>query len=232
MSRPIAKRSTLLLAAAAALIVAAFAAVPAAQASTLYACVTKRGAAHLYTKKPKKCKSKKEKLVSWNTVGPAGVNGGSGASGVNGSPGANGAVAGYSVAGSGAVDILGGKIEEPVTVLTKKLPAGSYIVFAKTTVSTADTANGAKWLAQCSLSDQPTSGAATFDSSNAFGEVMTNFLFHSGAETVPLGMAISTTSASTLTLGCTNVWNTESTGKFTMAATNSLITAIQTSSNS
>ena len=75
MSRLIARRSTLLLAAAAALMVAAFASVPAAQASTLYACVSKSGGAHVYTKKPKKCKSKKEKLVSWNTVGPKGPNG-------------------------------------------------------------------------------------------------------------------------------------------------------------
>ena len=90
MSRPIAKRGTLALAAAAALIVAAFASVPAAQASTLYACVTKSGGAHLYTKKPKKCKSKKEKLVSWNTVGPAGSNGAGGAQGKEGKEGTAG----------------------------------------------------------------------------------------------------------------------------------------------
>jgi hypothetical protein len=91
MSRPIAKRSALLLAAAAALIVAAFAAVPAAQASTLYACVTSSGGSHIYTKKPKKCKSKKEKLVSWNTAGPAGKNGTNGTNGANGGNGGNGA---------------------------------------------------------------------------------------------------------------------------------------------
>jgi hypothetical protein len=90
MSRPIARRSTFLLAAAAALLVAAFATVPAAQASTLYACVSKTGSPHLYTKKPKKCKSKKEKLVSWNTAGPAGSNGTGGANGANGTNGAAG----------------------------------------------------------------------------------------------------------------------------------------------
>jgi hypothetical protein len=90
MSRPIARRRTFLLAATAALIVAAFAAVPAAQASTLYACVSKSGTAHVFTKKPKKCKSKKEKLVSWNTSGVAGKNGTNGSNGTNGTGGAAG----------------------------------------------------------------------------------------------------------------------------------------------
>jgi hypothetical protein len=91
MSKPGVRRGTFALAAVASLLVAAFAAVPAAQASTLYACVTKSGTAHVFTKKPKKCKSKKEKLVSWNTTGPAGKNGANGTNGTSGTNGKEGA---------------------------------------------------------------------------------------------------------------------------------------------
>ncbi len=90
MPRPIARRGVFALAVSASLIVAAFAAVPAAEASTLYACVTKTGTAHVFTKKPKKCKSKTEKLVSWNTVGPKGAGGTNGTNGTNGKDGAKG----------------------------------------------------------------------------------------------------------------------------------------------
>jgi hypothetical protein len=90
MLKTSARSGTLVLVAVAALLVSAFAAVPAAQASTIYACVSKSGTAHVFTKKPKKCKSKKEKLVSWNTAGPAGQNGANGSNGTNGTNGKEG----------------------------------------------------------------------------------------------------------------------------------------------
>ncbi len=204
-----------------------------AQASTLYACVKKNGSAHIYSKKPK-CK-KGEKKISWNTTGPAGNNGAKGSNGANGATGAagkDGAVAGYSASRETAVNILTGTIEKPITVLTKKVPAGSFIVFAKTTIAASDSGNGAKWVGQCQLSDVPVSGTPTFDTSNATGEVVANFLFHTGDATVPLGMAITTTTESTLTLACTHVWEVETKGAFAMTAINSFLSAIQTSSNS
>lgn len=216
-----------------ALLLAAFAAAPQADAATIYACVKKHsGAARIVTKKAK-CKKGESKL-SWNTEGPAGkdgANGANGAAGKEGPAGANGAVAGYSASKSSAVNIIGGTLEAPIVVLTKTIPAGSYIVFAKSTVSTVDSTTGAKWTAQCQLADKPLSGTSTFDSSNASGEVVADFIFDTGYATVPLGMAISTTTESTLTLACTEVWNTSVTGKFEMTATNSLITAVQTSHN-
>jgi hypothetical protein len=229
-------RAMAVLAATGALLLAVFAAAPQAEASTLYACVkSKSGTARVFTKKPK-CK-KGESKISWNTAGPAGKNGSNGTNGTNGATGAtgangaNGAVAGYSASKSAAVNIIGGTLEAPVVILTKTIPAGSYIVFAKSVIATGDTSNGAKWTAQCDLTDKPASGTSTVDTSTASGEVVTNFLFHTGFAALPLGMAITTTTESTLTLACTEVWNTSATGKFEMSATNSLITALQTSHN-
>ncbi len=222
-------RALAVLAATGALLLAAFAAAPQAEASTLYACVKKGGTVKVFTKAPK-CK-KHETKISWNSVGPAGKNGTNGTNGTSGTNGTNGAVAGYSASKSSAVNIIGGTIEAPVTILTKTIPAGSYIVFAKSIIAAGDSANGAKWTAQCDLTDKPVSGASTVDTSTASGEVVTNFLFHTGFATLPLGIAVTTTTESTLTLGCTEVWNTSSTGKFEMSATNSVITALQTSHN-
>jgi hypothetical protein len=65
--------------------VAALTNAPVSQASTIYACVKKHGAAHLFTK-PSKCKKGEHKL-SWNTVPTAGKNGVNGANGTPGAPG-------------------------------------------------------------------------------------------------------------------------------------------------
>lgn len=82
------RRVLMALVAGGALMVASFAAASPASASTLYACVTKKGTARVYTKAPK-CK-KGEKKISWNTSGAAGKNGSNGSNGVNGSSGSNG----------------------------------------------------------------------------------------------------------------------------------------------
>jgi hypothetical protein len=134
MSTPIARRGIFLLASTAALIVAVFAAVPAAQASTLYACVKKSGSAHIYTKKPK-CKKGESKL-SWGTVGPAGsngTNGANGANGTNGNNGANGATPGLFDFNDGptAFEAIGG--EQTVATLPN-VPAGNYLFNAKVAV--------------------------------------------------------------------------------------------------
>jgi hypothetical protein len=230
MSKNPARRGVLAAAITTALLIGLLAA-SQAQASTLYACVKKNGTAHLYSKKPK-CK-KGEKKINWNNTGPAGkngANGSNGGAGAGGAAGKDGAVAGYFAVNSSVVSILTGTIEKPITVASKKLPPGSYIANAKTTISTTDKENGAKWVAQCQLSDVPVSGTSTFDASNATGEVVQNFLFHTGAASVPLGMAFTTTTESTLTLACTHVWESETKGSFTMAATNSFLSAIQLSS--
>jgi hypothetical protein len=219
MSISINRRGTAVLVAACALLVGSLSVAAAADASTLYACVKKNGTARVFTKKPK-CK-KGESKITWGSAGPAGKNGANGANGgagkdgangkngENGANGADGAVAGYSASRESAVNILSGTIGSPITVVTKKLPAGSYIVSAKTVIAASDTANGATWVAQCQLFDGTTS-----DLANASGAIVTNFLFHTGSATVPLGFALSTTTETTVTLACTHVWDTSGTGNF------------------
>jgi hypothetical protein len=79
------RRALVVLAACAALLTAVLAAAPQAQASTLFACVKKSGATHIFSKKPK-CK-KSETLLSWNSKGAAGKNG---VNGINGAAGKDG----------------------------------------------------------------------------------------------------------------------------------------------
>lgn len=86
MFSPLVRRSVLVLVGC--LQVAALTNAPASQASTLYACVKKHGAAHLFAKPPK-CK-KGEHRLAWNTAGRAGKNGTNGINGTNGADGAPG----------------------------------------------------------------------------------------------------------------------------------------------
>lgn len=88
MSTSVSRRSVALLASAAVSLSAALAIAPAAGATSYYACVTKGGTTHIFTKKPK-CKKGESKLA-WNNVGPAGKNGTNGANGSNGTNGSNG----------------------------------------------------------------------------------------------------------------------------------------------
>ncbi len=83
-------RGLVVLAAIAALLVAAFAAVPQADAATIYTCVKKKSGTLRLVSKSTKCKKGESKL-SWNTTGPAGKNGLNGLNGLNGANGATGA---------------------------------------------------------------------------------------------------------------------------------------------
>jgi hypothetical protein len=211
------------LAAATALIVAALAAVPAAQASTLYACVTKSGAAHLYTKKPKKCASKKEKLVSWNTVGPAGkngTNGTNGANGTNGTNGSNGAVAGYFVSGYEKSTLI---TESEGTVLEKTLPAGHYLITAKAVIAAEGTKFGLIG-AKCSIIN----GATQIDASYLD---MQTAEFESGDyfAALPLTMlgTVTLTAPTKITLECQNYFDK---ANASVLARESDLMAVQTSS--
>ncbi len=90
MSRRITRRTITLLAAAGALLTVAFAAVPQADAATLYACVKKEGGSMRLVGEKTKCRRRSERKLSWNTNGPAGKNGATGKNGANGTNGTNG----------------------------------------------------------------------------------------------------------------------------------------------
>jgi hypothetical protein len=83
-------RGLVVLVALTAMLIAAFAAVPQADAATIYTCVKKKSGTLRLVSKSTKCKKGESKL-SWNTTGPAGKNGLNGLTGLNGANGAAGA---------------------------------------------------------------------------------------------------------------------------------------------
>jgi hypothetical protein len=236
-------RAMAVLAATGALLLAAFAAAPQAEASTLYACVKKGGTVKVYTKAPK-CK-KHETKISWNSVGPAGKNGTNGANGTNGTNGANGAVAGYSAVQSKGVAFTKLESNQANTlILSKSLPAGSYIVNGGVTLTASQAGKngeGGSALAtyvdmSCTMADTPISGSAVSDT--AFWSGFTNIpviVIAIGNTSLSFDMAVTTTTASTATITCTNILNNGSNTSpsvFTEEASGGVITAVQTSSNS
>lgn len=231
MPRPLTQRLTYLIAAAASLLVAAFAVAPSADASTLYACVKKNGSAHVYTKKPK-CK-KGEKRLSWNTEGPAGKNGANGTNGTAGTNGINGAVAGFSATATG-VNYRGASEGSPATIVSKALPAGNFIVQAKTELIVSDTKTGGEIITGCNLIDTPSGGGTTVkDTATWFTLINVPFIFVDLADTtIPFGLAVNSPShASTVSLVCYPTSVEASGGTVTAEADNAVITAVQTSSN-
>jgi hypothetical protein len=95
MSTLVIRRGTAVLGTAGALLLAVLAIAPQANAATIYACVkNKAGTARVFTKKPK-CK-RGETRLSWNTTGPAGLNG---TNGVGGGAGKDGPAGGEGAAG-------------------------------------------------------------------------------------------------------------------------------------
>src|ERR1700741_4565074 len=88
MSPSITRRGVALLPAATFTLFAALATTSQAGAARYYACVKRNGSAHVYTKKPR-CR-RGDRLLSWNSSGPAGRNGRDGTNGENGTNGRNG----------------------------------------------------------------------------------------------------------------------------------------------
>jgi hypothetical protein len=189
-------------------------------------CVSKSGGT-LY--QAKKCQ-KKDKKLSWNAKGPQGpagpagkngTDGKNGTNGTNGTNGANGAVAGLSATG-GLVEFTG----TSKTVLTLKLPAGSFIVQGKTQVGGSATSAG-YMNDGCTLSDGSASNHAQFSAPLTAAQIFTIRL----AETsLPMEIAVTSSSPSTVTLVCEDVAS-EGTA-YSTSASDSVITAIETTSNS
>lgn len=166
-------------------------------------------------------------------TGATGTTGATGETGSSGATGAAGAVGGYSASSSASVNFTTGKPELPTTILTKEgVPAGSSIVYAKLVVTATDTEAGATWLAECTLVDKPSSGAPSEDTAGETGTVVADRIFDDSQATMSLGLAVTTTAPSKLTLACANVSNSSTTGSFALRASHSVITAVQTTQNS
>jgi len=180
----------------------------------------------------KKCE-KKDKKLTWNAKGPQGpagpagaagkngTDGKNGTNGTNGTNGADGAVAGLSAKG-GLVEFTG----TSKTVASLNLPAGSFIVQAKTQVGGSATSAGYMNDA-CTLADGSASNHAQFSAPFTPAQIFTIRL----AETsLPMEIAVTSNSPSVVTLTCEDVSH-EGTA-FSTSASDSVITAIQTTSNS
>jgi hypothetical protein len=219
------------------IVLAALGVASSAGASTLYACVNKRtGAARLFSYKPR-CKRGQERL-SWNTVGPAGKNGANGKNGATGkagptgktgnpgSSGTNGAVAGYSASQPASVEFTGKKEAARVTVLTKTVNAGNYLVFAKTVVS-ASASSPTRAAGVCELLE----GTSTIDTSGWDTE-LAPVISGSDISEEPLSLeaAVSLKATTALSLVCSDLSPDEDGLK--IGAAFSQLLAVQTNQNS
>ncbi len=179
-------------------------------------------------------------------TGIKGEDGAKGENGVKGENGTNGAVAGYSVSqpptGPGeGLSFTAGTAGSPTTVLTKALPAGSYVASAKVEVTLVATDPGGEGDVNCALVDIPASGSPVLDVAGFFAPTAAAvpiFNVYAAATTLPMGVAVSTTGPSTLAINCwVNVGNggenaKNEPGVFSAEAGEAHIQAVQTNSNS
>jgi hypothetical protein len=199
---------------------------------TITACVKKKGGALFQAKK---C-GKGNKKLTWNTVGPRGAagaagkagsngtNGTNGANGTNGTNGTNGAVAGLFASQSGSVDIT--NQTSLTTVITKTLPAGSFLINGTAGLSAGYTSSGQGVDDNCQLSDGSQTNNASW--SGGMGAV---FLVDVASGTVSMQLAVTSSTPSTVALKCDDALNSPPTN-FSTGVSNSTISAVQTSSNS
>jgi hypothetical protein len=230
--------ATGVLSALAVLVLGVLAAAPQAGAATLYACVNKRtGTARVFTRRPN-CR-RNETRVSWNTQGPAGRNGANGktgatgktgpagkngANGSNGTNGNNGAVAGYSAATPAFTEFTGKK---EVTIVSKTVPAGSYIVVAKAVLSATAT-SPVRAAGVCELFVGGPSDVA--DTSGWDAGLAGEAGAYLGEATLSLQAAVTLKATTVLSLVCTDLSPSATEPK--IGATFSQIAALQTTQNS
>jgi hypothetical protein len=178
------------------------------------------------------------------TNGENGVKGETGTKGETGAPGTNGAVAGYSASQpptgpEEGVAFTAGTAASPSTVLTKALPAGSYLASAKVQVTIAATDPGGEGAVDCSLADVPGSGSPVVDVSG-FVSGTTALIpvadLYVAETTLPMEVAVSSTSPSELAVSCwVNLGDggeNGTPGVFAAEAAEAQIQAVQTTSNS
>lgn len=216
----------------AALSLAALAAAPQAGAATIFACVNRHsGVARVYTHLPR-CR-RHETRIAWNTQGPAGKTGPTGKTGPagktgptgkNGTNGLNGAVAGYSISQSTPTEFTGKK-EAPI--LTKTVPAGSYIVSAKAVVS-ATAAAAVRAAVVCELLDGG-SGAVVDTSGWDTGLVEEVPGKYIGEATLSMNAAVTVKATTVLSLVCSDPTSDPSEEK--LSAADSQIVAVETTQN-
>jgi hypothetical protein len=178
------------------------------------------------------------------TKGETGEKGEKGENGARGAPGENGAVAGYSASQpltgpEEGVMFTNGTAASPTAVLTKALPAGSYLASAMVQVTMVATDPGGEGAVDCSLADVPGSGSPVADVSG-FVSGTTALIpvanLYVAETTLPMEVAVSSTSPSELAVSCwVNLGDggeNGTPGVFASEAAEAQIQAVQTTSNS
>ncbi len=158
--------------------------------------------------------------------GANGLNGGVGATGPTGVTGANGAVAGYFAQTSVTTSFTGGS---NVSILTKTLPAGNYVLNGNETFLSASTSATTQFEVSCTLSD---SAAGTPTDTGVYTG-LTNFIvliIPSNQNSVNMTLAISTSAPSTAKIACSDVENGGNSYQVNNA--NAALSAVQTTTNS
>ncbi len=188
------------------------------KSNTIKACAAKNSGV-IY--QAKKCK-KGDKKLKWSIRGPAGA---AGPTGATGPVGPNGAVAGYS-ASQGAVHEITNN-NSLVTIISKVVPAGTYLVDASAEVTALSTANANQGAtSECALSDGTHTNTVAVG--GALGAV---FIFFENQSVATMHIAASGASSMTITLKCRNVLNAPP-ANFTVNVADARINAVQTTTNS
>ena len=132
-------------------------------------------------------------------AGPKGNNGTNGTNGSDGTDGTDGAVAALStgeVATGAGVDLTNGQTK---TVASLSLPAGTWVLHAKTQIGGSATAAGFTNIT-CTLAD-----GSTADTSQWTGPFQSELFAYVAETAVPLQIAVTNSTASTVTLACHQV---------------------------
>jgi hypothetical protein len=199
-----------------------------AAASTIHACVNKHSGNARIVGAKAKCKHS-ERRVSWNTSGPAGAPGAPGTAGTVGTDGSNGVGVDYASASFDPVMLTPG--EKGDVVLTKAIPAGSYLVSGKTVVG--GTAEKAVFLGIiCELVD--TTGAPALvapplalDLGEWAQQLSSTGSGFTAAGTIVMQGQLTTTQPSTIAMLCDPAEDEEGTA----SAVASQLSALQTTAN-
>jgi hypothetical protein len=178
-------------------------------AKKITVCVKKSGGT-LYS--AKKC-ARGDKKLSWNKAGVAGP------------AGADGAVAGYSATQTGSL-VINNNHNVQNTVLTKNLPAGSYVINSTLVMAASDDTNDSFASVECRLT-----AGSSFNSSKWNERLGGIVILWAATNTLSNTLAYTSTNPFTVTLSCADL-HTADQANFTETVTNAAITAVQTSGNS
>ncbi|HSZ12927.1 MAG TPA: hypothetical protein VK790_02710 [Solirubrobacteraceae bacterium] len=221
-------------AASGAVVLLAFAVASAAGATTIYACVSKKSGAMRVVSAKAKCRHGEHRLSfsSTGSAGPAGAPGAPGAAGKQGTSGV-GVDFGTSRVGSEPTRLATGGED---VVLSRTLPAGSYLVSAQVTLLAGEAKTPLFVVVACGIADSAGTPEILEPAGKAIDESVwlqtlapTGTAGEYGGDTdMPLQAQLTTTTSTTLALICVPI---EGTTGVVFKAFDPQLSALQTTAN-